>query len=56
MKRTPKAKSVSGRDDVPQKIHFPQIDILKGLAIISVILIHTYNSNILFAIGAPFYI
>ena len=56
MRKTPKAKSVSGRDDVRQKIHFTQIDILKGLAIISVILIHTYNSNILFAIGAPFYI
>jgi peptidoglycan/LPS O-acetylase OafA/YrhL len=51
-----KTKSVSGGDDAPQKIHFTQIDILKGLAIISVILIHVYNNNFLLLIGAPFYL
>lgn len=32
----------------------PQIDLLKGLAIISVILLHSWNSQILLLIGAPF--
>jgi peptidoglycan/LPS O-acetylase OafA/YrhL len=54
-KNKPKAKSVPDGDDLPQKIHFTQIDILKGLAIISVVLIHTYNNTVLLAIGAPFY-
>jgi peptidoglycan/LPS O-acetylase OafA/YrhL len=55
-KNKPKGKSVSFEDETPQKIHFTQIDILKGLAIISVVLIHVYNNNFLLLIGAPFYL
>ena len=49
-------KKKSGSDTYPQQIHFNQIDILKGLAIISVVLIHTYNNDTLGAMGAPFYL
>jgi peptidoglycan/LPS O-acetylase OafA/YrhL len=50
-----KVQRVIGEKTSPERIHFDQIDILKGLAIISVIFIHTYDSNILLSIGAPFY-
>ena len=33
-----------------------QIDILKGLAIISVILLHSWDASFLLRIGAPYYI
>jgi peptidoglycan/LPS O-acetylase OafA/YrhL len=36
--------------------HIPQIDLLKGLAIISVILIHTLSIDLLLTTGAPFHI
>ncbi|OPY35934.1 MAG: Acyltransferase family protein [Methanoregula sp. PtaU1.Bin051] len=36
--------------------HIRQIDVLKGLAVIAVILIHTFSDNILAAIGGPFHI
>lgn len=36
--------------------HIPQIDLLKGLAIVSVILIHTLSVDLLLATGAPFHI
>ncbi|MDD1685173.1 MAG: acyltransferase family protein, partial [Methanoregula sp.] len=45
---------LSRGDNAPQKTRFTQIDILKGLAIISVVLIHTYNNTLLLSIGAPF--
>ena len=55
-KNKPKTKYVTSGDEAPKKIYFTQIDILKGLAIISVILMHTYSEKLLAAIGAPFYL
>lgn len=55
-KNKPRTKSLPPGEDTPQKIHFTQVDILKGLAIIAVILMHTYNRDFLSAIGAPFYL
>ncbi len=55
-KNRPRTKSLPSGDDPPQKMHFTQVDILKGLAIILVILMHTYNRELLLAIGAPFYV
>jgi peptidoglycan/LPS O-acetylase OafA/YrhL len=55
-KNRPVPGRLSPDKDLPQKIHFTQIDILKGLAIISVILIHIYSNAMLLSIGAPFYI
>lgn len=52
----PGKKTSTPEKKTPQRVHFTQIDILKGLAIIAVILMHTYNNDLLFAIGAPFYI
>jgi peptidoglycan/LPS O-acetylase OafA/YrhL len=55
-KSRPGKKNLSSGDEGTQKIHFTQIDILKGLAIISVILMHTYSEKLLTAYGAPFYL
>lgn len=57
-----KKRKASGKSDsVPNAVsgpdsHIRQIDVLKGFAIISVILIHTFSNDILMAIGAPFHI
>jgi peptidoglycan/LPS O-acetylase OafA/YrhL len=56
MKKTRHIKKRNGRQEQAPKKHIRQIDILKGLAIISVILIHTFSDQYLMAIGAPFYI
>ncbi|WP_367121908.1 acyltransferase family protein [Methanohalophilus sp. DAL1] len=37
-------------------VHLDQIDILKGFAIISVILLHTWPRELLLITGAPFHI
>ncbi len=55
-KNKPRTKSHSPGEGAPQKMHFSQIDILKGLAIISVILIHTFTNSFLLLFGAPFYV
>lgn len=55
-KTRPKAKTSTSEERIPQKLHFTQIDLLKGFAIISVIVMHTYNMKLLATAGAPFYI
>jgi peptidoglycan/LPS O-acetylase OafA/YrhL len=40
----------------PDNSRIPQVDMLKGLAVIAVILIHTFSSNLLTVIGAPFWL
>lgn len=58
MKKIGRAKKVKEKyaGEEQSAHHIRQIDILKGLAIISVILIHTFSDKILAAIGGPFYI
>ena len=55
-KSRPKTKDFSRGDEAQKKMYFAQIDILKGLAILSVILMHTYSEKLLAAVGAPFYL
>jgi peptidoglycan/LPS O-acetylase OafA/YrhL len=55
MKKRSGSKSLPPEGDSQQR-HFTQVDLLKGFAIISVILMHTYNRELLLAIGAPFYL
>lgn len=54
-KQKTRERSVSSGEPATPRIHFGQIDVLKGLAIISVILIHTYNNALLGITGAPFW-
>jgi len=56
MKKSRLTKKIVGQKDQDPKKNIKQIDILKGLAIISVIIIHTFSNEILMAIGAPFHI
>ena len=53
-KRKEGAPSLLWQDDGGNQI--TQVDILKGFAIIAVILIHTFSSNLLTVIGAPYYL
>lgn len=55
-KNRERAKTVTPSDRIQHRLHFTQIDLLKGLAIISVIVMHTYNMKLLATAGAPFYI
>jgi peptidoglycan/LPS O-acetylase OafA/YrhL len=58
MKRTgpdKKAKKKSAGEGQAVR-HIRQIDVLKGLAIIAVIIIHTFSDTILAAIGGPFHV
>lgn len=56
MKKNKPGKKAGTPEEQTRSYHFRQIDILKGLAIISVILVHTFSNEILMAIGAPFHI
>ena len=50
------AENTSFYTGTTQKKRINQVDLLKGLAIISVILIHTFPDELLALIGAPFYL
>ncbi len=56
MKKSTPTRKIRDRKEPVTVKHIRQIDILKGLAIISVVLIHTWSDRILLAIGAPFHI
>lgn len=56
MKKTKVVKKADYDQNPVPGIHIRQIDIIKGFAIISVILIHTFSNTILMVIGAPFHI
>ena len=59
MARTRTGKNKEPRTSSPLQTgdtRITQVDLLKGLAIIAVILIHTFSSNLLTVIGAPFWL
>lgn len=54
-KRTP-VRSLPAEKQLPLPERLVEVDLLKGMAIIAVVIHHTLSVSILLAIGAPFYI